>query len=172
LFGEQGGNPTGWPHTQQPRLLGARSLASHLQETPNALHTGRCPEPGPKSRSLGGCFAHCAYGSSVTKCEEVSKDLGVTAALLTVQMFCGLCVGLSHVCWYCGGAVGVAGVMLINGVYPIRPGKKICSFYVNNGWCAFKAQCRCAGVCCSKHSSNCSCLATFVPSTRLCMTDR
>lgn len=38
-----------------------------------------------------------------------------------------------------------AGVMLINGVYPIRPGKKACAFYVNNGWCAYKAKCRCEG---------------------------
>lgn len=34
--------------------------------------------------------------------------------------------------------------MLINGVYPVRPGKKACAFYINNGWCAYKAKCRCA----------------------------
>jgi hypothetical protein len=34
------------------------------------------------------------------------------------------------------------GVMLLDGVYPMRPGEKRCGFFVKNGYCMFKAKCR------------------------------
>eukprot|EP00878_Enallax_costatus_P008303 GHUV01008681.1.p1 GENE.GHUV01008681.1~~GHUV01008681.1.p1 ORF type:complete len:910 (+),score=210.72 GHUV01008681.1:194-2731(+) len=34
------------------------------------------------------------------------------------------------------------GVMLRNGVYPVRPGRPACAFYLKNGWCLYKAKCR------------------------------
>lgn len=32
--------------------------------------------------------------------------------------------------------------MLRDGVYPMRPNRPTCGFYLKNGWCLFKAKCR------------------------------
>eukprot|EP00775_Hariotina_reticulata_P008646 gene8646-8827_t len=34
------------------------------------------------------------------------------------------------------------GVMLLDGVHPLRPGERRCTFFVKNGYCMFKAKCR------------------------------
>lgn len=55
-------------------------------------------------------------------------------------MSCGLTAGAGH-----GESVTEStkepGVMLRNGVYPIRPKRPPCAFYMKNGWCAHKANC-------------------------------
>lgn len=150
--------------SKQPAMVKLRiSRLSKLIGNPELIAAYRAPPEAETSNS-----SHTGHAGPSTEQAVTLTDEGLP--IRPGQRPCahymkfGWCL-FKQDCWYshpphlkAGGRAGAGppgnrdpplfeselepGVMLINGVNPVRPGRKVCQFFLSNGWCTFKTNCR------------------------------